>query len=283
MASQTKDEVYLIGPSQITIGGVNVGYTEDASLELEVTDVQANVAKYGDTPLKVWHLATKARLKFTIHQINYEIYAKVFQGSTHLTDGSNDALAFGKVAGVALTGEEVILTPEQSATLGDIGKLILWKCVPREARAINWNKEHQMVEVTLEALVQEGKNDGERLGRFGNASVAADTSAPTVSLADPADDSAAHPVGDPIAITWDGSMNTGTLTADNVVLFTAAEASVQTPVAGSITYVESTKIMTFTPSANLSAATEYEFIMTTGIEDISGNAFAGAKYSFTTA
>jgi hypothetical protein len=61
------------------------------------------------------------------------------------------------------------------------------------------------------------------------------------------------------------------VTATSVrVLVTAGS----TPVAGSVSYASATRTITFTPSAPLSFATDYTFVIGPGISDVAGNALA---------
>lgn len=282
--AKTSTEIYMLGPCQLSLDGSDMGYVEDVELSLEFEDFLASVAQYGSAPVKAWHLATKASVKFVMHQVTYAKYQKVMNGSSVITDGVDTALGFGSTAGAQLTPVELVLTPEQSATLGDMGKLTLWKVVPSENRSIKWNKEHQKLEVTVVALVNESKADGEKLGRFGDGAVSADTSAPTVSTYLPLDDATGVATSATVNATFNEALDEDTINAQSVMLFTGLEASgPQTPVAGTVTYDSATKKITFTPSSALSASTLYEFILTTAIKNASGVRFAGAKSSFTTA
>lgn len=282
--AKTSNEIFMLGPCQLSLDGSDMGYVEDVELSLEFEDFLANVAQYGGAPVKAWHLATKASVKFTMHQVTYAKYNKVMQGSAVITDGVDTALGFGSTAGAGLTPQELILTPEQSATLGDMGKLILWKVVPGESRSIKWNKEHQKLEVTMVALINESKADGEKLGRFGDAAVSADTSAPTVSTYAPLDDATGVATSATVNATFNEALDEDTVNSGTVMLFAGSETGgPQTPVAGTVSYDSALKKITFTPTSALSASTLYEFILTTRIKNASGIAFAGAKSSFTTA
>lgn len=280
----TDANVLLLGPANITIGGVDMGYTQDASLEVTSESTEAMVAEYGTTPMKAWVRATGATLKFTLHEMVLSKWQKVFQGSALITDGVTSALGFGQTAGTPITPAEVVVTPQsQMALVGEIGTLTLWACVPQGPNGVKWDAEHQKLEVTLKAFVNTSKNSGEKLGRIGDPDVSADTTAPTVSPYAPLDDATGVSVSATINATFNEALDAGTVNTDNVQVFLGTEVGgPQTKVAGTIAYDSTLFKITFTPTAALTGATLYEVVWGSGIKNSSGVRFAGAKTSFTT-
>lgn len=284
MATQSTSQIYMLGPCQLTKNAISMGFVDDVMLELTFKESFATVDKYGDTPVKAFHVATGAKLKFKMNQVTYPEWAQVWAGSAVLTNGTNSALGFGSVAGKELVGEQVVITPEQSATLVDIGKLTLYKCVPTGPRAIKWNDETYELEVELTALADTTRVDGDTIGRFGNTTVAADTAAPTVSSSSPADDATGVSVAVAPTITFNKELNSTFVNTDTVLLFLdATETGLQAPVACTVTYTPSTFIVTITPTSSLTAASKYEIILTSELRSSYGTRFAGQKRSFTTA
>ena len=104
---------------------------------------------------------------------------------------------------------------------------------------------------------------------------AADTTAPTVVLVNPADLATNVAVGSAVNATFSKAMDPLTITTAS---FTVAG------VTGTVAFNATSKIATFTPSASLANATSYTATVSTASKDLAGNALAANKvWSFTTA
>lgn len=103
-----------------------------------------------------------------------------------------------------------------------------------------------------------------------------DTTAPTVTRTTPLDNSIGFAINRKILATFNEAMTPATVGAST---FTLAQGA--TNVSGSVTY--SGKTAEFIPASNLSTDTTYTATISTGVEDLAGNALA-ANYiwSFTT-
>ncbi|MEA2710287.1 MAG: hypothetical protein QOF78_2888 [Phycisphaerales bacterium] len=107
-----------------------------------------------------------------------------------------------------------------------------------------------------------------RVKEFEDNTSTPDTTAPTVSSTNPADDATGVARNKKITATFSEPMNAATIVAANVTL-TGPGAAVVT---GSVDYIGTT--MTFTPADALAADTEYTLTITTGATDVAGNALA---------
>lgn len=106
-----------------------------------------------------------------------------------------------------------------------------------------------------------------------------DVTPPTVIDTDPADLQVAVALDSVVAITFSEAMDSLSVNGSTVELF-APDAS---PVAGTVYYDAMAHIATFVPDADLEAGGTYEGIVTTGVDDLSGNAMtADYVWSFTT-
>ncbi|MCW3073132.1 MAG: hypothetical protein JWP69_201 [Flaviaesturariibacter sp.] len=107
--------------------------------------------------------------------------------------------------------------------------------------------------------------------------VAIDNTAPTVVSTDPINNATGVPVNKIITATFSEAMNPGTI---NTNTFLLKQGAISIP--GTVTYAGTTA--SFTPSSNLSANTTYNATITTGSQDLAGNALANNYvWSFTTA
>lgn len=112
-----------------------------------------------------------------------------------------------------------------------------------------------------------------------------DTTPPTITLTAPADAATNVSLNSAVSATFSEAMNPVTITAPGT--FTLAVAGVGgAPVTGTVTYDAVNQIATFTPAANLTAATQYTASITTAAQDLAGNPLAGGlvpdPWSFTT-
>jgi hypothetical protein len=106
---------------------------------------------------------------------------------------------------------------------------------------------------------------------------AADTTAPTVTATDPVDTATGVPINQDIAATFSEGMNPLTITNQT---FTVRRPG-QTALAGTVTYVGT--VATFNPTSSLLGNTLYEARVTTGAQDLAGNALADdSVWTFTT-
>ncbi len=105
---------------------------------------------------------------------------------------------------------------------------------------------------------------------------APDTEAPMVTFTDPAGNDVAVPTGTKIRAAFDEAMNPATIDSET---FTVTRAGV--PVDGVVAY--GNQIATFVPSSALAANSTFTATITTGVEDVAGNALAiHYQWSFST-
>jgi phi13 family phage major tail protein len=108
-----------------------------------------------------------------------------------------------------------------------------------------------------------------------------DVTLPTVSSVVPANSAAAQAVTTTVVWTFSEALMLTTLTLDNFMLVKDTDGA---KVAGALAVNAARTVVTFTPSANLTAATAYRAIVSSGVKDAYGNAFAGPSVTkFTTA
>jgi hypothetical protein len=106
-----------------------------------------------------------------------------------------------------------------------------------------------------------------------------DITAPTVISTNPANNATGVAVNAAINATFSEAMDPSTITTAH---FTVTGPG-GTPVTGTVAYGVASHIATFTPASNLAPSTNYTATITTGAEDLAGNALASAVvWSFTT-
>ncbi len=108
-----------------------------------------------------------------------------------------------------------------------------------------------------------------------------DTTAPTIVVTSPVNNATNVAVGSKVTVTFSEAMDVSTINTTNIKLNVTTGGAV---VAGTVLYDPAAKVATFTPSANLTANTNYTATVTTGVKDAAGNPLAfNATFAFTTA
>jgi phi13 family phage major tail protein len=111
--------------------------------------------------------------------------------------------------------------------------------------------------------------------------VTADTTPPTLSNTVPANNATSVAVSTTVQWIFSEAISSDAVNASNFMVIKDSDGSV---VAGTLSQSADKTTITFTPSANLSAATAYRIIATTGVRDLAGNSLAQAQVrKFTTA
>jgi hypothetical protein len=106
-----------------------------------------------------------------------------------------------------------------------------------------------------------------------------DSSAPTVTLESPASGASSVSTTAAVNATFSKAMDPSTLTLTTFTLTGPGPTSI----AGKITYYATNRIATFTPESALATSTLYTATVTTGAQDLEGNAIAtSVSWSFTT-
>ena len=107
----------------------------------------------------------------------------------------------------------------------------------------------------------------------------ADSTAPTITSTNPADADTSVAINKTITATFSEAMDALTITTANYTVTGPGT----TPVTGTVDYDLVSNVVTFTPGSNLAPDTTFTATITTGTQDLAGNALAGySVWSFTT-
>jgi phi13 family phage major tail protein len=116
---------------------------------------------------------------------------------------------------------------------------------------------------------------------FTQADITVDSTPPTVQTTVPANNATGVAVNVPFVWNFSEAILPETVNKNNFFVIKDSDGSL---VAGTLTQNAAKTQITFTPSANLTAATAYRAVVTSGVKDLSGNALAnGDVRKFTTA
>lgn len=284
-------KVLNIGPANITIGGVNVGHTDEegAKIAMAGTVIEAMAGEFGEVGIRKWINGQRVTAEMNIIQTvdQWAMLEKVLPAATKVTNGADNKLTFGDRAGTELVAAELICTPLIAANT-PLYDFTMYKAV----RLGDWEliysgAQHQKWAIKFEAVIDEaGGSAGNWLCCFGKAATTSDAVAPTVTLVSPVDGAPAHPVADNIVWTMSEEVDGNTVNINTVyVLEDPLGAGLGTQVPGAVSYVNNgaSTTITFNPTGNLTGATPHVALLTSNVKDKNGNPVVGHVTNFTTA
>lgn len=169
-------KVEISGPCRITANGVDIGHTLDG-VELEgerkLTDVFTD--KYGETPVDKVLSGNRLKAKFKMAQTEWAQWnLLVPETSSYDGAGTADRADFGADAGYSLRQDAVrlVIHPLRNANTDYSDDVTIYKAISAENFTLPMKVDEQRVlEITLEALVDESYGTGRRLGHYGPADV----------------------------------------------------------------------------------------------------------------
>lgn len=288
MSNESITTVVDLGAAAISVGGVGLGHTDEKGVKVSVkhTLVTAKAGKFGETPVKKFINGQMVEVEFSMIQTDLSLLLSALPGASLVSGSGLKRLTFGKIAGSALTGVNLTLTPYLSANAPAFN-LNIPNAVPIGEFEITYDgSTDQKFKCKFEGMINEGATDGNYLFNFGDPAATADAVASVVLTVVPADAAVGVGVGSTVVWTFDKKIDPNTISSSNVLLFKDPTGVGPTGlgVAGTITLDATQLILTFTPSSPLSAATEYNACLNR-VKDINGNLVASGLYAsnFTTA
>ena len=278
--AKTRTELQQLGPADIELDDVDFGFAlkANAKITYEVTDLVTG--HYGKTPLDQVENAIGIEVDVEFTQFNFANMAKLLQQAQNNVSGSDENISAGQVGGTKSTVYKLNIKPANTL-ITSTHQLQVHRVVVSGSPELPFDGVQGTVKVTFRGLIDIEKEDGDRLFRFGNVTVSADITAPTLSSHTPTDgQTLAAPAT--ITATFSEAMDTSSArNGDTVVVVTnPTAASEQTRVAGVITWNAGRTVMTWT--GTLAGATQYVVALTTGLKNAAGIAYAGTAWNFTT-
>jgi hypothetical protein len=279
-------QVQLFGPVAVSIGGADVGHTDDAGVKMELknTVVNAMAGKYGKVPVASWLNGQTAEITFNLIQTDFDNLAEVLPGALKVTDGSDTKLTFGRGAGFVLAPVELVLAPFPAGQSPRFN-LKAARAVPVGDFTITYTGDaHNSWACKFQVLIDEaGGQEGSFLFTFGDPSVTSDVVAPSITSVAPAD--GVTGVAVTANVVWNASedLDPSSVSTATVKLI-AAPLTAPTAVAGTVGLSNNgtATVITFNPTANLGASTQHLAVLD-GVRDRAGNALPLYASDFTTA
>ncbi len=276
--SDDDSQLHVLGPGQITLDGLDMGFVSKVAIDLTAEQVQLVTSAYGKAPLGVIRLGEEGKITCTFDQVNTVNYAKAISGATRNVSGSDSNVSVGSFGGTRLTPMLFVYVP-RDPTLSAFS-LTAWKVVPGPGSKIMLDETQQNLPVEFIPLIDTSKANGMKLLAFGDITVVTDAVAPTAVLV-PADDATVAAAAIVITATFNKAMDPATLNTDNIYVVDNAEG-IQAPVAASISVNAALTVATLTPNSTLTVGHTFSLVVGTGCKSASGIRFGGAVENFTT-
>lgn len=288
------DQVVNLGGAQVLIGAVDVGHTDDTGVKVTVKNaiVEAKAGKYGDAPVGKWINGQRAEVEFNLIQTsgNFSALASAIPGATVVTNGAGDKkLTFGKVAGTKLIPVTLRLKPYPAGLTPGLDFVAAKAVAIGDFELMYTGNQIQVWKCKFELTIDEaGGADGSFLFTFGDPTISADLTAPTVTTVVPADAAVAVSVATLITWTLSENLDGNTVVPANVKIFKdptgVGPTGLQVAGTAVLTNAGAGTTIVFTPTAPLAALTKYLAVLE-DVKDVAGNSLANGFYAteFTTA
>lgn len=282
--SENIAEVIPLGPASLTYNSVNMGHTDETGLKLTLkgTMVAAMVAKYGKANVGMFLNGQQAELDGVMMQSDMTLLSSAFPGATIVTNGSGKSkLTFGIGAGTQITPYTLVVTPYNGPTAyGSVTPTINWtmQAVPiGDFSPVYEGGKVAGYKVKFSGIIDEaGAASGAWMGQFGDSTITANVSAPTVSGVVPAQAATGVATSANVVWTLSAAMNGNTINT-NTVSLVKDPAGTPVDVPGSVVLVNngSSTTITFTPTSALTVSKTYVAILGAGITDQTGLPISG--------
>lgn len=141
-------------------------------VEREFADLMAD--KYGSMSVDKALTGQKLKVKAMLAEATTENLSVAVAEGEFAENGTDSKLGIGRDSGFLLSSVagQLRLHPRKNAPSDRNEDIYLWKAVSVEAIELPYKIDEQRVlEITFEALVDESHEDGERLGRVGDAAI----------------------------------------------------------------------------------------------------------------
>lgn len=168
-------DLIRIGVCSVTYKSADLGHTKGGvTISYEPNIVDVGVDQYGSTPVDKILAGEKAQIKVRLAEQTAANLNVAMPGTEKETGAQGTKVEVGANAGKSLRalGGELVLHPIDKSA-GDLSEdWTFYKVVAVDTVELNYAVEDQrIIEVTFEALVDETKSVGNRLGHYGVASI----------------------------------------------------------------------------------------------------------------
>lgn len=283
--AQSIGVIQLLGPVKILVATVDIGHTDEAGAKITVPQnvILAKTAKFGQTPVKGFLNGRESTVEFLLNQTEKERLETLIPGATKVSSGGNDKLTFGQTAGKVIPAVKLELIPEITGNTPQFNWTFFQVIPIGEFEQVLSGEDYNKWSIKFMVLANEaGGVEGDYEFSFGDDTISADVTAPSVTAVLPVDNEGAAAKNTNVVATLSEDMDGTLVNADNVKLI---EDLTGTPVeiAGAVTLVNAgaSTTITFNPDSDLAGTTEYTFMLS-NLKDKAGNDLPFFESDFTT-
>lgn len=164
-----------IGVCSISFNGVDLGHTlGGVSLNYEPSHTDLKVDQYGDTPVDKALTGENLQVVARLAEVTLANLKKAIPAGELETGANGSKLEIGANAGKLMSTEayQLVLHPIKNGASDYSEDVTIYKAVAVEALNLDYSYDNQrVVEVTFQALIDEAKSVGSRLGHIGVPSI----------------------------------------------------------------------------------------------------------------
>lgn len=273
------------GPVRLTYGGAVFGFTmEGVEFDYVPSWNTLAVDQFGpETKADLMLNGQQLNIVARIPEFSYTRIRDLFPTSILSTSGPDQVVTVGRSAGARASdfAKQLILHPIFLDVADTSRDVTVHSCLVEEGPSFEYQPaEALMREVTFVALIDDSKDEGNKLFSVGVPTVGVDTTPPTVSSRNITDTDGGVIISTNMEWTMDENMDSDSINVDNVLMLKDGVDEV----AGVVSYDDSLKKITFNPNSDLDAATPYTAVLGTGVKDRALNKLAAKDIvNFTTA
>ena len=254
----TEGQVNENGAFSIALAGSDLAADTSIEASVTITDTAGNSTTATDT--KTYNVDT------TPPSASITLDTVATDNIINASEANQDITITGTVGNDVKAGDTVTLTVNGQSTEGQVNE--------NGAFSIAVAGSDLAADTSISASVITTDTAGNSTTVTDDNSYSVDTTAPTLTSLNPADDATAVAVGSDIVLTFSEDVNVGN---GDIVIYSSDGTEFET-----IAVTDSDKVtvndaqVTISPSSNLASSTEYYVqIAATAIEDSSGNPYAG--------
>lgn len=277
--------IKLLGPVKIKVATVEIGHTDEAGAKITVPQnvILAKTGKFGQTPVKGFLNGRESTVEFLLNQTEKERLEALIPGATRVSDGPNDKLTFGQTAGIEIPAVKLELIPEIAIHTPQFNWTFFQVIPVGEFEQVLSGEDYNKWSIKFMVLANEaGGTEGDYEFSFGDDTISADATPPSVTAVLPLDDEAAAAKDTNVVATLSEDMDGTLVNTANVKLIQDLLTG-PIEIAGTVTLVNAgaATTITFNPDADLNGAKGHTFMLS-NLKDKAGNDLPFFESDFTT-
>lgn len=164
-----------IGDCEVYLNETFLGQTKGGiEFSFERKFEPLTVDKWGSAPLDMALTGNDLKIKFKLAEVTNLNISKAIPEGRYAASGSDSKIGLGAQSGYLLSQDAGLLRlhPRRNTPSNRDEDIYVWKAVSVDTVPLAYKVDEQrLIEITMEALVDETQADREHLGRIGDATI----------------------------------------------------------------------------------------------------------------